>query len=93
MNLNSDESKKFIDNLEKWLEKWAKDTYDIQEVKCEPLFLWVFDYADGNIYRYRIKNVTFDDEYTYETYIYEAGHILDDIEYMVTSEQMFIDGN
>ena len=68
-------------------------------VKSEAKYIFLLDFTDGKVYRYDIsalcneKNAWNPDSESCESFLYGAGHKVNDCEWMVTSEKTFEHGN
>lgn len=89
---HSKESKQFLENVEDWMRLSWKG---MQESDSPSLFLWVFDYNSAMIYRYDITNIKFNYSRidAFDKYLEDQGHILEDIEFMLTDQNNFELGN
>ena len=78
-------------------EKMAKDLalHEQKYVK----YIFVLDFTDGKVYRYNISSLCTEqnewnpDSESCESFLYGAGHKVNDCEWMVTAERTIENGN
>ena len=90
------------DTITKWHEMQKEDNYkkdlDLHEQKYVK-YIFVLDFTDGKVYRYDIsvlctsENEWNPDTESCESFLYGAGHKLNDCEWMVTNNKVIEFGN
>lgn len=89
-----EEEKKLIKNAEQFNQE-IQDQYEIFRAK----YIFLLDFTDGKVYRYDISslcnasNQWNPDSESCESFLYGAGHKVNDCEWMVTSEKNIEYGN
>ena len=87
------------DIIKAWHDMQDDATANSGSVKSEHKYIFLLDFTDGKVYRYDIsalcneKNAWNPDSESCESFLYGAGHKVNDCEWMVTSEKTFEHGN
>jgi hypothetical protein len=85
------------DTIKKWHEMQEEFT-EVVEVKTAK-YIFLLDFTDGKVYRYDIsvlctkENEWNPDTESCESFLYGAGHKVNDCEWMVTDEEFIQRGN
>ena len=93
------DSKKKYDQMVEDGEIWPKEGIENSQPMAK--YIWVLDFEDGKVYRYKISANYFEtyphdwnpDHEACEEFLTESGHNLTNCEWMVTSEDKPINNN